>query len=107
VAIALHAGATANLPGEPATVREDMREIGPHVMIAPPRFWEAMCSEYQLKIADAGRLKGAAARVALDIGMRVAERRLRRQPVGLALRLLAGLAHPLTFRALRDRPGLP
>jgi len=43
-------------------------------MIAPPRFWEAMCSEYQVEDRDAGRLKGAAARVALDIGMRVAER---------------------------------
>src|SRR5207244_597719 len=69
VAIALHAGATVNFPEEPATVREDMREIGPHVMIGPPRFWETMCSEYQVKIADAGRLKGAAARVASDIRM--------------------------------------
>src|SRR2546425_12208393 len=29
-----------------------------------------------------------------------------RQPVGLGLRLLAGVAHLLTFRALRDRLGL-
>jgi long-chain acyl-CoA synthetase len=106
VAIALHAGATVNFPEEPATVRDDLREIGPHVMIAPPRFWEAMCSEYQVKIADAGWLKGAAARVALDIGMRVGERRIRREPVGPGLRLLAALAHLLIFRALRDRLGL-
>src|SRR5262249_9884526 len=106
VAIALHAGAAVNFPEEPATVREDMREIGPHIMIGPPRFWEAMCSEYQVKIADAGRLKAAAARVALDVGMRVAERRIRREPVGLGLRLLEGLAYLLTFRALRDRLGL-
>ena len=106
VAIALYAGATVNFPEEQATVREDLREIGPHVVIGPPRFWETMCSEYQVKIADAGRLKGIAARVALDIGMRVAERRLRRQPIGPGLRLLAGLAHLLTFRALLDRLGL-
>lgn len=106
VAIALHAGAAVSFPEEPATLRDDLREIGPHVMIAPPRFWEAMCSEYQVKIADAGRLKGAAARLALDIGMRVAERRLRRQRVGPGLRVLAALAHVLTFRALLDRLGL-
>jgi long-chain acyl-CoA synthetase len=106
VAIALHAGATVSFPEESATVRQDLREIGPHVIIAPPRFWETMCSEYQVKIADAGRLKGAAARLALDVGMRVAERRLRRQPVGAGLRLLTGLAHLLTFRALLDRLGL-
>ena len=57
VAIALHVGATVSFPEEPETVREDLREIGPHVMIAPPRFWEAMCSEYQVKIADAGFVK--------------------------------------------------
>jgi len=106
VAIALHAGATVNFPEEPATVREDLREIGPHVLIAPPRFWEAMCAEFQMKIADAGRLKGAAARLALGIGRRASERRLRRQPVGPGVRLLAWLAHVLTFRALLDRLGL-
>jgi long-chain acyl-CoA synthetase len=106
VAIALHAGATVNFPEAPATVREDLREIGPHVMIAPPRFWETMCSEYQVKIGDAGRLKRAAAAVTLDIGMRVVARRLRGQPVGPGLRLLAGLARLLTFRALLDRLGL-
>ena len=106
VAMALHAGATVNFPEEPATVREDMREIGPHVMIGPPRFWETMCSEYQVKIADAGRIKRAAARVALDVGMRVVERRIRRQRIGLGLRILASLADVVTFRALRDRLGL-
>jgi len=106
VALALHTAATVNFPEEPATVREDIREIGPHVVIGPPRFWEAICSEYQVKIADAGWLKRVVARVALDIGMRVTERRLRRQPVGPGLRLFAGIAHQLTFRALLDRLGL-
>jgi long-chain acyl-CoA synthetase len=106
VAIALHAGATVNFPEGPATVRADMREIGPHLIIAPPRFWETMCSEYQVKIADAGPVKRVAARMAFGIGRRVTERRLRRQPIGAGLRVLAGLAHLLTFRALLDRLGL-
>ncbi len=106
VAIALHTGATVSFPEAPATVREDLREIGPHVIIGPPRFWEAMCSEYQVKIGDAGRLKAAAARMALGVGMRVAERRLRRQRVGPGLWLLDRLAYLLTFRALLDRLGL-
>jgi long-chain acyl-CoA synthetase len=106
VAIALHAGATVSFPEGQATLREDLREIGPHVIIAPPRFWEAMCSEYQVKIGDAGRLKEAAARLAIGVGMRVAERRLKRQRVGPGLRVAGGLAHLLTFRALLDRLGL-
>jgi len=106
VAIALHAGATVNFPEEPATVRNDLREIGPQLMIAPPRFWETMCSEYQVKIADAGWVKGFVARWALAVGMRAAARRLKRQPVGSGLSLLARLAHFLVFRALLDRLGL-
>src|SRR5260370_2398606 len=70
VAMALHVGATVNFPEEPETMREDLREIGPHVMIAPPRFWEAMCSEHQVKIADPGFLKRLATRAALPLGER-------------------------------------
>jgi len=106
LAIALHVGATVNFPEEPETVREDLREIGPQIMIAPPHFWETMCSEYRVKIADAGWFKRTVARLALGAGMRVAGRRLRHQPVGLGLRLLGRLAHLTTFRALLDRLGL-
>jgi long-chain acyl-CoA synthetase len=65
-----------------------------------------MCSEYQVKIGDAGRVKAAAARAALAVGMRLAERRLKRQRVGPGLRLAGSLAYLLTFRALLDRLGL-
>ena len=106
VAIALHAGAAVSFPEAAATVREDLREIGPRVMIAPPRFWEAMCAEYQVKIGDSGWLKQTAARLSLDVGMRVVARRLHGERIGLGLRVLAGLAHLLTFRALLDRLGL-
>jgi long-chain acyl-CoA synthetase len=106
LAIALHVGATVNFPEEPGTVREDLREIGPHLMIAPPRFWEAMCSEYQVKIADAGVIKAGAVRLALAVGDRVAERQLRRGTVGPGWRLLHRLAHGLAFRTMLDKFGL-
>jgi long-chain acyl-CoA synthetase len=106
VAIALSAGATVNFPEKPETMRQDLREIGPHLILAPPRLWEAMCSEYQVKIADAGYLKRMAARVALAIGQRLAERQLDGQPVGLLWRPLAALAYILTFRSLQDKLGM-
>ncbi|HSE92235.1 MAG TPA: AMP-binding protein [Methylomirabilota bacterium] len=106
VAIALHSGATVNFPEEPETMRDDLREIGPHVMIAPPRFWETMCSEYQVKIADAGLLKGAATRLALAIGERVAARGPGRRAMGVGPRLLRGVAHLLAFRTMLDKFGL-
>jgi long-chain acyl-CoA synthetase len=106
VAIGLSAGATVNFAEKPETMREDLREIGPHLLLAPPRVWEAMCSEYQVKIADAGFIKRAAARIALAIGYRIADRQLTRQPLGLGWRLFAGIAYLLAFRSLRDKLGL-
>lgn len=106
VAIALHAGATVNFPEAPQTLRDDLREIGPHVLIAPPRVWETMCAEHQLKIADAGWLNRTAARLALRIGERVAERELRRRPMGVGARWLLRIAHFLAFRAILDKLGL-
>jgi long-chain acyl-CoA synthetase len=106
VVIALSAGATVNFPEKPETIRDDVREIGPQLILAPPRLWEAMCSEYQVKIADAGSLKRLAARTALAIGYRVAERQLNGQPVGLGWRLLFVLAYVLTFRSLQDKLGM-
>jgi long-chain acyl-CoA synthetase len=101
VAIALHVGAAVSFAEEPETVREDLREIGPHAMIAPPRFWEAMCSEYQVKIDDAGILKRMATRTALALGRRAAA-----SPAGLARRALYGVAHLLAFRTIKDKLGL-
>ncbi len=106
VAMALSAGATVNFAEKLETMREDLREIGPHLLLAPPRIWEAMCSEHQVKIADAGFIKGTAARLALGIGYRLADRQLTRRPLGLGWRLLAGLAYLLAFRSLRDKLGM-
>jgi len=106
VAMALYAGATVNFPEEPETMRTDLREIGPQLMIAPPRVWEAMCSEFQVKVADAGLLKRAVARMALAIGDRVAEKELSRKPVGVGWRLLYGLSYLLVFRTILDKFGL-
>jgi long-chain acyl-CoA synthetase len=106
VAIALHVGATVNFPEAPATMRDDLREIGPHVIIAPPRVWETMCSEYQVRIADAGVVKRTATRAALAIGERIARREVGRTPAGWGSRLLHRLAYVLAFRTMLDKLGL-
>jgi long-chain acyl-CoA synthetase len=106
VAIALHVGATVNFPEARATMRDDLREIGPHVMIAPPRVWETMCSDYQVRIADAGVLKRVAARLALAIGARIAAREGGSTPPGRGWRLLHRLAYLLAFRTMLDKLGL-
>src|SRR5258705_43023 len=106
VAMALHVGATVNFPEEPETARADLREIGPHVMIAPPRFWEAMCSEYQVKIDDSGFVKRLAARAALALGERAAASERAPARPGSAARTGPALGWLLAFRALLDKLGL-
>ncbi len=106
VAMALHVGGTVNFPEEPETARDDLREIGPHVMVAPPRFWEAMCSEYQVKIADSGFMKRLATRAALALGARAAAREGDRARPGVSARAQRALARLLAFRTLLDKLGL-
>jgi long-chain acyl-CoA synthetase len=106
VAMALHVGATVNFPEEPETVRDDLREIGPHVMIAPPRFWEAMCSDYQVKIADSGFVKRLATRAALALGERAAVSEGDHARPGGRARAQRALARLLAFRTLLDKLGL-
>jgi long-chain acyl-CoA synthetase len=103
---ALAKGFTVNFPEEPDTVTENIREIGPNVMFAPPRVWESLNSTVQVKIMDTTPFKRFMYERCMPIGRRVADLRFAKKPVPPGLRLLYGLAHVLLFRALKDRLGM-
>nr|MBA2384464.1 AMP-binding protein [Actinomycetota bacterium] len=75
LACALQAGFALSFPESAATMRSDLREIGPRVMFSPPRIWETLLSSVQVRLSDAGRLKRAAFAVGYAIGERAADRR--------------------------------
>ena len=50
ISCGLQVGFTINFPEEPETAQENIREIGPHVMFAPPRMYEQMTRTVQVKI---------------------------------------------------------
>jgi long-chain acyl-CoA synthetase len=106
LACGLTAGFTVSFPEEPETVQENIREIGPHTMFSPPRIWENMLSEVQVKIEDAAPLKRRIFEWSLAIGYRRADARRTRRELGPAERLRAGLAEWLCFYWLRDQLGL-
>ncbi len=106
VSAALAKRFTVNFPEEPDTVTENIREIGPNVMFAPPRVWESLNSTVQVKIMDTTPFKRFMFERCMPIGKRVADLRFARKRVPLGLRLLYGLAHVLLFRALKDRLGM-
>ncbi|HVR07204.1 MAG TPA: AMP-binding protein, partial [Thermoanaerobaculia bacterium] len=106
LASSLAIGFTVNFPEEPTTVTEDIREIGPHIMFAPPRVWENINSMVQVKIMDTTRAKRLLYGLCMPVGYKVADLRLGKRPVPPPWRAAYVLAHWLLFRALRDRLGL-
>lgn len=106
VATALAKGFTVNFPEEPETVTENIREIGPHVMFAPPRVWESLTSTVQVKIMDTTPFKRFMFNLCMPVGEKVADLRFAKKPVPFGLRLLWWLAWVGLFRALKDRLGM-
>jgi long-chain acyl-CoA synthetase len=106
VACGLSSGMTLSFPEDSATQRSDLREIGPNVMFSPPRIWESMLSEVQVRIDEAGWLKRKVFGVGYDIGDRVAGQRVRGRKPGIAARLLASVADWVALRPVRDQLGL-
>jgi len=106
VVVSLLTGAVINCPESTATVRQDFRAIGPTITFAPPRIWENLLSQAQVKIADADRLKRALARFLIARAMRVAKLTLEGKAVPLADRVVHAIGEPLMFGPLRDQLGL-
>jgi long-chain acyl-CoA synthetase len=106
VACGMQAGFTINFPESASTVQENIREIGPVVMFAPPRIWENMLSSVQVKIADSTRFKRAVYDWSMRVGKQMADARFGRRAPSLGLRLGYALARLLVFEALKDQLGL-
>jgi long-chain acyl-CoA synthetase len=102
IGMALTFGLTVNFPEETETTHADGREIGPNVIFGPPRLWEALTSQVQVKIMDTTPLKRAAYRLAMTWGYRAADKSLSRRPLTMADRVLNTLGHLLVFRAVLD-----
>ncbi len=99
-------GFTVNCPERPETVLENLREIGPQIVIAPPRIWENLVSQVQVRMEEASWLKRRLYRALMPAGEDAARREMGKQPLGLGLRLRRALGELLVFAPLRDRLGL-
>jgi long-chain acyl-CoA synthetase len=108
LSLALHlcVGFTCNYPEKPDTLLRDLRELGPTIALAPPRFWENTLTAIMVRAADASWLK----RHLFGLFRGIAERAEARRgagdavPLGLQLGLAAGRV--LVYGPLRDQLGL-
>jgi long-chain acyl-CoA synthetase len=102
----LQVGFTINFPEEPETVQHDIREIGPKVMFSPPRIWENLVSQVQVKIEDSSRLKKWLYAWAMPVGYQMADLNFRKQKPSAGLKFKYFLADWLIFQEIKDHLGL-
>ena len=103
---ALVTGYTVNCPESPATVTNDMREIGPTYYFAPPRVFENLLTQVMIRMDDASLIKRAMFRYFMDVARRVGGRILDGAQVALADRIRYGLGNALVYGPLRNMLGM-
>lgn len=109
VATALVTGARVSFPEEPETATRDLREIAPSVVFSPPRIWEGLVSEIEMKREDASPLKRRVLDWSLGVGAETAWFSMSTATAGrpaLAARLRRAVAEALGLYWIRDALGL-
>jgi long-chain acyl-CoA synthetase len=105
VGASLCGGMVMNFPETSETVVENLREIGPHIIISSSRFWEDLASKIRVKITDSGWVKRGLYRLGQRVGEAIVDREMRQRRVPMPLRGLNWLAGWVVFRPLLDRIG--
>ncbi|MCD6305449.1 MAG: AMP-binding protein [Deltaproteobacteria bacterium] len=106
VSCGLQVGYTLNFPEEPETAQENIREIGPHVMFAPPRLYEGMTRQVQVKYIDSTWIKRKVYEFATNVGYKAANLRFDKKPVPAGLKFLNWIASLIMQKKLKDHLGL-
>ncbi|MGO9568366.1 MAG: AMP-binding protein [Desulfomonilaceae bacterium] len=106
VAMFLNTGFTVNCPEDPSTVMRDMREIGPTLLICPPRIWENMLSMVQVKMDDAWWPIRKAYDYFMDVAVEATKLESEKKPVPLRLKILRSVGKVVATGPLRDNLGL-
>jgi len=106
IAGAILAPMVVNFPEEPETVQENIREIGPDILFFGARLWENLNRMVQARMIDSTALRRLIYRLALPVGLKMADLRTAKQRPGIGFRTLYFLAYQAVFRQLRDRIGL-
>jgi len=106
ISCGLQIGYTINFPEEPETAQENIREIGPHVMFAPPRMYEQMTRTVQVKYLDSTWIKRKLYEFSTNVGYKVANLKFDKKPVPWYWKALEWLASITVQKKLKDHLGL-
>jgi long-chain acyl-CoA synthetase len=99
-------GQIVHFPENSGTVFNDIREVAPHLIFGPPRFWEKMYSQVTLYMQDALPIARSVYAQILAEGAHIAKARLEEKPVGAWRRQRYALGQKLVLTNLRSFLGL-
>jgi long-chain acyl-CoA synthetase len=93
-------------PESPETVQRDLRELGPHAMLAPPRIWESMLTVTQVKSNDASPLKRRVFEYFRSLAERCELKRTDGRPLSPMDRIGLAAGEIFVYGPVRDQLGL-
>jgi len=98
----LACGYVVNCPESAATVRIDMKEIGPTYFFAPPAVFERQLTEVTIRMEDASAIKRWLYKRFMDVARRVGPARMDGKPLSVVDRLLWSLGDAIVYGPLRN-----
>jgi long-chain acyl-CoA synthetase len=103
---AVYTGAVLNFVENPQTIPENVREIAPTVMLAVPRIWEKFYSGVTIALKESSRLQQLVYAWGIALGLRIGDKLLAGESIGLALKLQYRLARLLALNNVRKLIGI-
>lgn len=104
--ISLKIGSAYNCPESPETLMQDLRDLGPTGFLAPPRVWEGMLSQLQLKGADASPLKRWIFSYFQKVAEDIENLKFEGKPASAWLILMHAIGEVVVYGPVRDQLGL-
>jgi long-chain acyl-CoA synthetase len=99
------AGFCVSCPESGATVMQDLRELGPTYLFAPPQIFERILTQVMIRMEDAAWLKRRLFQYFLGVAKRAGAALLEGRPVTLRDRALYALGNVLVYGPLKNTLG--
>lgn len=105
IVIPLSTGTVINFPERPHTVIGDLREIGPQTLLAPPRVYQTLLSNFTIRMDGASWFKKKVYQLFKKYGDKMAQAKLSKQELSHGEKFMYKLGDLLVFSAIRDHFG--
>jgi long-chain acyl-CoA synthetase len=99
-------GVIVNFPEEPETVQQNVREISPQAIVYNSRLWDNLVGMIQVRMLDATWFSRLLFGIFVPLGTRIADKKMRGEPLNLLTRLAGQIGEIVFYRPLRDKLGL-